>query len=156
MKFILILGAISLAGCGALESMRRAQEMNSNPNNYKNAEAQETEEQARERIHNGYIGKTENELILEAGAPEKVEQLGEIKVYSYITDHGESVKTRGGIFGSGRSSGSASAFGTHARGETYSSGLAVQNTTTTHNVHFQRTRFYIQSGKVVKWDYKAQ
>lgn len=76
--------------------------------------------------HNSYLGSTEDDLVENLGAPEKVETVGSYKIYYYITDHGF-----------------------RNRGVAYSSGYSSR---TTHE--YQMSRFYLKDGKVVKWDYE--
>ena len=89
-------------------------------------------EQVMNERHDQYIGKTEDELIEQLGAPERTDKMGSYLIYYYLTDRGVSSQTGGGM----------------TYGAVYASGKSKQ--------HYQQSRFYIKDGKVVKWDYHRQ
>lgn len=120
-KIIFILMACLLSGCAMMDQIKNPGKYNgSNRDNQIND------------VHDRCVGKTEDELILELGAPQKIESVGSFKIFSYFTDRGST--SRGG----------ASAFSN-----------AVFVKTKTEN-HHQMSRFYFKEGKVVKWDYDSK
>lgn len=99
--------------------------------NARKSNAKSIQEQINER-HEKYVGKSEDDLIEELGAPDRVDNVGSYKIYYYITNRGvtsESVGTNFGRWGV-------------AEGKS--------------KAHGQTSRFYFKGGKVTKWDYDSE
>lgn len=79
-----------------------------------------------------YDGRTEEQIILEFGAPSRIERLPAMSIFYYRTDNGSTSSGGGAVFG------------------------RVALTRGRSNYHFEETTFIFKEGKVIKWDYTQQ
>lgn len=87
---------------------------------------------ALEKKLNPLLGKSEEDVLMEVGAPQSREPFGDVEVWRYFQSYG--VRSTGYAQASGYAHG-ASAWGT---GQTYES--------------YDQYAIYFKNGKVVKWD----
>lgn len=138
MKTLVLMALVLLlSGCAAFQRVTNSDGLSSSERKARVAE--ERREAARleqERKDKLCIGRTEDEVVIDQGAPTKIDTAGTFRVFHYFKDLGSS----------SQSIGSAGRIGyvVIARGAT-----AVTN-------HHYLLKLYFKDGKCVKWDEEDQ
>lgn len=126
--FLAVLVAL-FSGCAISEELRQRRADTWERNGEEERAAKQAEQ---DRIEHQYDGWTEDQVIRDFGAPDRIENAGSFKIYYYINDEGISSKQK------------AAAYGYVASGKSSS----------IH--HFEQTNFFFKDGRVDHWDFKKQ
>ncbi|CAK0739554.1 hypothetical protein CCP2SC5_1020015 [Azospirillaceae bacterium] len=133
MKLIfLILISLILSGCSVVQTIQDRKAQREEEYQRQKAEQQEQERLDAEAMAHQYDGWTEDKVIMEFGAPSKIENAGSFKIYYYRTDQGVTARSSAGVF-------YGSSFGT-SRAKS----------------HYEEATFFFKNGKVAKYDYQSQ